>query len=118
METRVAVISIIVEDGNSIEALNQRLHAAAPISSGGWGFPIGSGGINIISVAIDAPQPVISAPCPARSEVCPGIRENRLFLGDRSGGKLCEKAGGLWKGRHWKVHHRLQCGGGIGGERL
>ena len=26
METRVAVISIIVEDGNSIEALNQRLH--------------------------------------------------------------------------------------------
>ena len=30
METRVAVISIIVEDGDSIEALNQRLHAAAP----------------------------------------------------------------------------------------
>ena len=61
METRVAVISIIVEDGNSIEALNQRLHAAAPYIIGRMGIPYRKRGINIISVAIDAPQPVISA---------------------------------------------------------
>ena len=61
METRVAVISIIVEDGDSIDALNQRLHAAAPYIIGRMGIPYRKRGINIISVAIDAPQPVISA---------------------------------------------------------
>ena len=61
METRVAVISIIVEEGASTEALNQRLHAAAPYIIGRMGIPYRKRGINIISVAIDAPQTVISA---------------------------------------------------------
>ena len=61
METRVAVISIIVEDGNSIEALNQRLHAAAPYIIGRMGVPYRARGVNIISVVLDAPQDAISA---------------------------------------------------------
>ncbi len=61
METRVAVISIIVEKGASTELLNQRLHEAAPYIIGRMGIPYPKRGINIISVAIDAPQTVISA---------------------------------------------------------
>ena len=61
METRVAVISIIVEEGTSTDALNQRLHEASPYIIGRMGIPYRKRGINIISVAIDAPQTVISA---------------------------------------------------------
>ena len=61
METRVAVISIIVEEGTSTDALNQRLHEASPYIIGRMGIPYSKRGINIISVAIDAPQTVISA---------------------------------------------------------
>ena len=61
METRVAVISIIVEEGTSTDTLNQRLHEASPYIIGRMGIPYRKRGINIISVAIDAPQTVISA---------------------------------------------------------
>ena len=61
METRVAVISLIVEEGTSTDALNQRLHEASPYIIGRMGIPYRKRGINIISVAIDAPQTVISA---------------------------------------------------------
>lgn len=40
MDTRVAVISIIVEDSESIETLNQLLYDARTTSSAEWGSPI------------------------------------------------------------------------------
>ena len=75
METRVAVISIIVEYGNSIEALNQRLHAAAPYIIGRMGVPYRARGVNIISVVLDAPQPAIS---PAHSTAA--VASAAIFL--------------------------------------
>ena len=61
MDTRVAVISIIVEDNNSIETLNQLLYDARDHIIGRMGIPYREKGISIISIAIDAPQDVISA---------------------------------------------------------
>ena len=61
METRVAVISIIVENENVIEELNHLLHGAGRYIIGRMGIPYREKGINIISIAIDAPQDVISA---------------------------------------------------------
>ena len=61
METRVAVLAIIVRDTASVPALNELLHQYAPYIIGRMGIPYRKRGINIISVAIDAPQPVISA---------------------------------------------------------
>ena len=52
METRVAVISIIVEEGTSTDALNQRLHEASPYIIGRMGIPYRKRGINIISVLL------------------------------------------------------------------
>ena len=98
METRVAVISIIVEDGDSIEALNQRLHAAAPYIIGRMGIPYRKRGINIISVAIDAPSAGNQRPVRPDRKSARGIRENRLFLGDRSGGETMKKLAVYGKG--------------------
>ena len=61
MDTRVAVISIIVENSDSIETLNQLLYDARDHIIGRMGIPYREKGISIISIAIDAPQNTISA---------------------------------------------------------
>lgn len=60
MDTRVAVISIIVENLESVEALNQKLHDYNEFIIGRMGIPYRAKGVNIICVAMDAPQNVIS----------------------------------------------------------
>lgn len=61
METRVAVISMIVSDLNSVEALNGLLHNYNEYIIGRMGIPYRSKKLNIICVALDAPQDIISA---------------------------------------------------------
>ena len=60
-ETRVAVMSIIVEDVASVEALNDILHEYREFIIGRMGLPYHQKKINIISIALDAPQDIISA---------------------------------------------------------
>ena len=59
--TRVAVMSIIVENGESVEKLNSILHEAGQYIIGRMGIPYRKRNINIISIALDAPQDTISA---------------------------------------------------------
>ena len=59
--TRVAVMSVIVENGESVEKLNNLLHESGEYIIGRMGIPYRKRGINIISIALDAPQDVISA---------------------------------------------------------
>ena len=61
METRVAVMSIIVEDPRSVEQLNSYLHEYGEYIIGRMGIPYRAKGISIISIAVDAPQDKISA---------------------------------------------------------
>ncbi len=61
MDTRVAVISIIVENPEAIVTLNDLLHEAGNYIIGRMGIPYREKGINIISIAIDAPQDMISS---------------------------------------------------------
>lgn len=61
METRVAVMSIIVENGDAVEKLNALLHEYGEYIIGRMGLPYRKRNINIISVALDAPQDTISA---------------------------------------------------------
>lgn len=61
METRVALIGIIVENKDSVEQLNRLLHEYGNAIIGRMGIPYRERGINIISVAIDAPQDTINA---------------------------------------------------------
>ena len=60
MQTRVALLSIIVEDSGSIEPLNHLLHEYGMYIISRMGIPYREKGINIISIAIDAPQDKIS----------------------------------------------------------
>ena len=61
METRVAVMSIIVENQDSAEQINAILHDYGAFIIGRMGIPYAQRGISIISVAVDAPQNEISA---------------------------------------------------------
>ena len=59
-DTRVAVISIIVEEPDCVPAINEILHTAAESIIGRMGIPYREKNISIISVVVDAPQDVIS----------------------------------------------------------
>ncbi len=61
MKTRVALLSIIVSDMEQAGKLNEYLHEASDYIIGRMGIPYRKRGINIISVALDAPQDFISA---------------------------------------------------------
>ena len=61
METRVAVISIIVENPGMVEKLNALLHEYGEYVIGRMGIPYRKRGVSIISVAMDAPQATIAA---------------------------------------------------------
>lgn len=61
METRVAVMGIIVENSESVAQLNAVLHDYADFIIGRMGIPYREKKINIVSIAIDAPQDTISA---------------------------------------------------------
>jgi putative iron-only hydrogenase system regulator len=60
MQTRVAVISIIIEDGSAVESINSILHEFGEFIFGRMGVPYRAKGVNIISIAIDAPQDKIN----------------------------------------------------------
>lgn len=61
METRIAVIAIIVEDRGKSEVLNRILHDYGEYIVGRMGIPYRSKGVSVISVILDAPQEKISA---------------------------------------------------------
>ena len=61
METRVAVMSIIVENSDAAEKITAILHDHGEYIIGRMGIPYRQRKISIISVAMDAPQNVISA---------------------------------------------------------
>lgn len=63
METRVAVISIIVENEDSVERLNSILHEYGAYIIGRMGIPYRQKGVSIISIAVDAPQDIINTMC-------------------------------------------------------
>ena len=56
METRVAVMSIIVENPEAVETINALLHEYGSYIIGRMGLPYRKRNINIISIALDAPQ--------------------------------------------------------------
>ena len=61
MDSRVALIGIVVEKEESVGELNRILHDYGKYIIGRMGIPYRAKGINIISVAIDAPQDKINS---------------------------------------------------------
>ena len=61
METRVALIGIVVENPDSVEKLNNILHQFGSYIIGRMGIPYPKKNVSVISIAIDAPMNIISA---------------------------------------------------------
>ena len=56
METRTAIIAIIVKNNEISNEINSLLHEYGEYIIGRMGIPYHQKGVNIISIAIDAPQ--------------------------------------------------------------
>ena len=82
MENRVAVIAIIAESTESSEQINALLHEYGSFIIGRMGLPYRARGVNIITIALDAPQDTINAlsgklgriPGVAAKAVCSGVK--------------------------------------------
>ena len=61
MDTRVALIGIVVENPDSVEKLNNILHQFGSYIIGRMGIPYPKKNVSVISIAIDAPMNVISS---------------------------------------------------------
>ena len=61
METRVAIIGIIVENPDSVAQINDILHDVRDYVVGRMGIPYKERNISIISVVVDAPENQISS---------------------------------------------------------
>lgn len=61
METRLAVTTIIVENNNSADKINELLHLYSEYIVGRMGIPYRQKNVSVISVVLDAPQDKISA---------------------------------------------------------
>ena len=60
-ENRIALAGIIVEDPAAANEVNRILHDFSQWIVGRMGIPYRSRGVSIISVVLDAPQPVLSS---------------------------------------------------------
>ena len=86
METRVAVMSVIVENSDTVEKLNSLLHEYGEYIIGRMGIPYRKRNINIISIALDAPQNTISA-LSGKIGNLPGISVKTAYAGVKGNGE-------------------------------
>ena len=78
MGTRVAVMSIIVENNDAVEKLNALFHTYGSYIIGRMGLPYKERNISIISVAIDAPNDVINS-LTGKLGMLPGISTKTIY---------------------------------------
>ena len=76
METRIAVIGIIIENPEAVERLNAILHEYSSYILGRMGIPYQKRNLSIISIVIDAPQNVISS---GKLGMIPDVRTKTVY---------------------------------------
>lgn len=80
METRVAVMSIILENREVAQTLNGLLHQYGEYIIGRMGIPYRQRGIHLIAVALDAPQDTIAA-LAGKVGALPGVQVKTAYSG-------------------------------------
>ncbi len=78
METRIALIGIMVEDAEAAERINALLHQYNRYIIGRMGLPYRAKGLSIISVVLDAPNEAISA-LSGKLGMIPGVSTRTLY---------------------------------------
>ena len=61
METKIAVVAIIVSDSNAVQQINDILHAFGKDIIGRMGIPYKEKGVSVISIVMDADQQTINS---------------------------------------------------------
>ena len=84
METRIALLAILVENESSVEALNDILHQYRQYIIGRMGIPYREKQVSIMSIAVDAPQDVISA-LSGKIGKLPGVSSKTAYAGSSRG---------------------------------
>lgn len=78
MDTRIALIGIVLSSNDSVDELNHLLSQYREYIIGRMGLPYREKGISIISVAIDAPGNVISA-LSGKLGMLPGVSTKTIY---------------------------------------
>ena len=78
METRIALVGIMVEDAEAAERINQVLHQYSRYIIGRMGLPYREKGLSIISVGLGAPNEAISA-LSGKLGMIPGVSTKTLY---------------------------------------
>lgn len=78
METRVALLGIVIENRDSIEQVNKLFHEYRQYIIGRMGIPYEKKNVSIISIAMDAPADVISA-LSGKIGRLPGVSAKAVF---------------------------------------
>ena len=78
METRIAVIAIIVENRDSADEINRLLHVYGEYIVGRMGVPYKQKGASVISVILDAPLNQISA-LSGKLGMLPGVSSKTVY---------------------------------------
>ena len=78
METRVALLGIVVENPDSVEPLNRLLHQYNDFIIGRMGIPYRARGVNIISIVLDAPADDISS-LAGKAGMLPGVTAKAVY---------------------------------------
>ena len=78
METRIALIGIMVENAESTEQINSLLHEFRSYIAGRMGLPHIKGNLSVISVVVDAPGDVIST-LSGKLGMLPGVTTKTIY---------------------------------------
>ncbi|WP_312654192.1 TM1266 family iron-only hydrogenase system putative regulator [Proteiniclasticum sp.] len=78
METRVALIGIVLENYDSAEKMNRILHEYGDYVIGRMGIPYREKNMNIISLAVDAPMDIISS-ISGKLGMLPGVSSKTIY---------------------------------------
>lgn len=78
MESRIAIIGIIVENMDSVEKINKILHENNKYIAGRMGIPYKERKVSVISVIVDAPTDVISS-VSGKLGALPGVSSKTVY---------------------------------------
>lgn len=77
-DSRVTLVGIMVENTDSAVRINSLLHEYGSYIVGRMGIPYHKKNVNIISVVMDAPQPIVSA-LSGKLGMLPGVSTKCLY---------------------------------------
>ncbi|MBQ7457210.1 MAG: iron-only hydrogenase system regulator [Desulfovibrio sp.] len=78
METRVAILALMVSQAESVAAINELLHTYSDAIIGRLGLPYRQKHVNIIAVVLDAPQDTVSS-LAGKIGKLPGVTAQTLY---------------------------------------